>query len=284
MKKYITVLILFLILPTLAPVINVSNKEDLALLETIEVNPDFSELILLKEEIIRLYQTDLEGNQFVDFTPTCVDFIRASNDTYSKIRALNENSKSDDINNINIDTLSENYIKFCVDASEYKANISLSQQIENITKASFGVMEEINSTFSKKVEEMNEIKKRLEVTLAESGAEIISLRKDYTTLQDYSSLLATRNELESTYSAYAKRLRNSMIISLSASTIMGILIGFLISRKWKRRLEYLSLYTRKVKIIHPMVYACTITIVVILLVLVYIYIKNAYSIFSYLIP
>ena len=284
MKKNIFVLILFLILLTFLPVITASNKEDIALLETTEVNPDFSELILLREEIIKLYQIDPEGNQFADFTPTCMDFIRASNDTYSKIRALNENSTSEDINSINTDALSEDYIKFHVDVSEYKANISLSQQVENITTASIMVMEPINSSFEKKVEEMNGIKKRQELSLGESRAEILALQRNYTLLQNYSSSLAMRHELENTYSDYAKKLRYSMTISLLASTIVGILIGFLISRKWKRRVEYLSVYTRKVKGMHPVVYACIITIVVISLMLVYVYMKDAYSIFSYLIP
>ena len=213
-----------------------------------------------------------------------MDFIRASNDAYSKIRALNENSTSEDINSINTDALSENYIKFHVDVSEYKANISLSQQVENITTASIMVMEPINSSFEKKVEEMNGIKKRQELSLGESRAEILALQRNYTLLQNYSSSLAMRHELENTYSDYAKKLRYSMTISLLASTIVGILIGFLISWKWKRRVEYLSVYTRKVKGMHPVVYACIITIVVISLMLVYVYMKDAYSIFSYLIP
>ena len=284
MKKKITVLILFLILLTLAPVITASNKEDIVLLEAIEVNPDFSELILLREKIIKLYQIDPEGNQFADFTPTCMDFIRASTDTYSKIRALNENSISDDINSINTDALSENYTKFHVDVSEYKANTSLSQQVENITTASTRVMEGINSSFSEKVEEMNEIKKRLELSLGESREEILALQRNYTILQNYSSSLAMGHGLENTYSAYAKKLRNSMIISFLTSAIVGILIGVLISWKWKRRVEYLSVYTRKVKGMHPVVYACVITIVVISLMLVYVYMKDAYSIFSYIMP
>lgn len=284
MKKKITVLILFLILLTLAPVITASDKEDIALLEATEVNPDFSELILLREEIIKLYQIDPEGSQFADFTLTCMDFIRASTDTYSKIRALNENSISDDTNSINTDALSENYTKFHVDVSEYKANTSLSQQVENITTASTKVMEEINSSSSEKVEEMNEIKKRLELSLGESREEILALQRNYTILQNYSSSLAMRHGLENTYSAYAKKLRNSMIISFLTSTIVGILIGVLISWKWKRRVEYLSVYTRKVKGMHPVVYACVITIVVISLMLVYVYMKDAYSIFSYIMP
>jgi hypothetical protein len=284
MKKIISVPLLVLALLIFVPVINANNKEDVVLLETIEINPDFHELIELREEIIKLYEIDPQGTQFADFTPTCIAFIKANNDTYSKIRALDERGTPEDIKDINCDALIEYYRKFHVDASEYKEDISLSGQIENVTTASIGAMEEINFTFYEKVSEMDERKKHLELSMEESKGEILTLQRNYAILMNYSNSLALRQGLENTYFDYNKKLRNSMLISLVASTILGMLIGFIIFRKWKKRVEYLSLYTRKVMIMHPLVYACVITILVISLMLAYIYMNDAYSIFSYLTP
>lgn len=284
MEKIIRILFLLLVIPTFVSVIDANNKEDIAVLGTVEINPDFHELIKLREEIITLYQSDPQGNQFAVFTPTCIAFIKASNGTYSKIRALNEWSTSEDIDDINTNDLLEDYIKFQVDGSEYKENLSLSQQVENVTTASLKVMEEINFTFYEKVSEMDEMRKQLELSVEGSKGEILTLQRNYALLQDYDAALALRHELESTYSAYNKKLRNSMLISLIVFIFVGTLIGFFIARRWKRRIEYLSVYTRKVPIMHPVVYACLITILVISLMLVYVHMNDAYSIFSYLMP
>ena len=284
--KQIIILIIFLLIfvTSFVPAVTANNSGDIVRLKAIEVNPDFSELIQLRGEIIKLYQIDTEGNQFVDFTPTCIEFIRASSDAYTKIRALNANSRGEDINQIDTDALSENYIKFHVDASDYKTNVSHPQQIDNITAASLMVMKQINSIFGEKAEEIKGIKTQLELSLAGSRTDFSALQRNYTILQNYSSMLVKREGLANILSSYAKKLRNSMIISLLAFTIVGILIGALISRRWKRRVEYLSVYTGKLKVMHPVVYACAITIVTILAMLVYIYMKDAYSIFSCLIP
>ena len=286
MKKNIVVPIIFLlivIITSFVPTISANNRDEIARLKAIEVNQDFSELILLRDKIIKLYQIDPEGNQFVNFTPTCIEFIKTSSDSYSRIMALNANSRDEDINKIDTDVLSENYIMFHVDASDYRAKVSQPQLIDNITAASLMVMRQINSSFGEKAEELKGIKNQLELTLAGSRTEYSALQRNYTSLQNYSSMLVKRQGLENTYSSSAKKLRNAMIISLLAFTILGILIGALISWKWKRRVEYVDIYTSNVKVMHPVVYACAITLVVILVMFVYIYIKGAYSIFSFLV-
>lgn len=286
MKKDIVVPIIFLlivIITSFVPTISANNRDDIARLKAIEVNQDFSELIPLRDKIIKLYQIDPEGTQFVNFTPTCIAFIKTSSDAYSKIRALNANSRDEDINKIDTDALSENYSMFHVDASDYRAKVSQPQLIDNITAASVMVMEQLNSSFGEKAEEIKGIKNQLELTLAGSRTEYSALQRNYTILQNYSSMVVKRQGLENTYSSSAKKLRNAMIISLLAFTIVGLLIGALISWKWKRRVEYVDLYTRDVKVIHPVLYACAITLVVILVMFVYIYMKGAYSIFSFLV-
>ncbi len=285
MRRNIRIPIIFLlifIMATFVPAISANNKGDIARLKAIDVNQDFPELIRLRGGIIELYQIDQEGNKFVDFTPSCIEFIRASNEAYTKISALNVNSSGNDINKIDTDALSESYIKFHVDASDYKAKVSYPELIGHITAASLMVMEQIDTTLGKKAGELKELKNQLELSRAGSRTENSALQRNYTLLQNYSNMLVKRQGLENTLSASLKKLRNSMMISLLVFTIVGILIGALITRKWKRRIDYVGLYRSNVKVMHPVFYACAITIVTFLVMLVYIYMKNAYTIFSFL--